>query len=71
MSLSSIFGQLLQSAFSYDRYTPGDELRLDYKSDQPVLEKICRGIGVTVLFGFFYGSFFSKGRASFWMRRGE
>jgi hypothetical protein len=32
MSLSSIFGQLLQAALSYDRYTPGDELRLDYKT---------------------------------------
>jgi len=33
MSLSSIFGQILQAALSYDRYTPGDEVRLDYKND--------------------------------------
>jgi 1-acyl-sn-glycerol-3-phosphate acyltransferase len=33
MNLLSIFGQLWQTAVSYDRYAPGDELRLDYRND--------------------------------------
>jgi hypothetical protein len=33
MSVLSLFGQLAQAALPYDRYTAGDELRLDYKSD--------------------------------------
>lgn len=33
MSVSSLLGRLVQAALSYDRYKPGDEVRLDYKND--------------------------------------
>jgi 1-acyl-sn-glycerol-3-phosphate acyltransferase len=33
MSVCSIFVQILKAALSYDRYTPGDEVRPEYRND--------------------------------------